>query len=195
MIKRHDRAVPQAVGIIGAGAHARDILAIYQRVYPGLRLAHYDDDPAKHNSFCKSVELWDNRPYFLGVNDPLTKAALDARLNVDRAADALVDPSVITGLRTELRPGCVIAPNVVLLADVKLGVHVHVNYGSQMTRATVGDYTTIAPGVTICGDVTIGKRVFIGAGSVIRNGVTVGDDAFIRMGSNVITDVEAGERV
>ena len=195
MIKRHDRAELVAVGIIGYGAHARDIEAIYKRVYPNLRLAPYDDNPELHNSWIKSVDRWDGRPYFLGVNSPLAKATLDARLNIDHAADPLVDPSAIVGLRSELKPGCVLAPHAVLLADVKLAWHVHVNYGSTMTRTTVGEYTTIAPGVTICGDVTIGKRVFIGAGSVIRNGVTIGDDAFIRMGSNVITDVEPEERV
>lgn len=195
MIKRHVAAKTQTLGIFGAGAHARDILAIYQRRFPNLKLMHYDDNPEKHNQWVRSVEKWDGRPYFLGMNDPQAKAVMDARLNVEQAADALLDPTAIVGLRSELRQGCVLAPNVVLLADVKLGNHVHVNYGSMMTRTTVGDYTTIAPGVTVCGDVTIGRRVFIGAGSVIRNGVTVGDDAFVRMNSSIICDVDPEERV
>lgn len=194
MIKRHVAAKTQTLGIFGAGAHARDILAIYTRRFPGLRLLHYDDDPAKHNQWIRSVESWDGRPYFLGMNNPQAKAVMDARLNVEQAADALIDPSALVGLRSDLRQGCVLAPNVVLLADVELGNHVHVNYGTTMTRTTVGDYTTIAPGVTVCGDVTIGKRVFIGAGATIKNLVTIGDDAFIRMGSVVKSDVEAGER-
>lgn len=195
MIKRHDRSVPGAVAMIGHGAHAADLTAIYKRVHPNLGLAYYDDDVAKQFGQVKAVEQWDGRPFYIGVNDPQARQVLDMRLDPDRAADPLVDPSVVVGFKCELRPGCVLAPGVVLLADVKLGNHVHVNYGSSLTRAVVGAYTTIAPGVTVCGDVTIGQRVFIGAGSVIRNGVSIGDDAFIRMGSNVICDVDPEERV
>lgn len=70
----------------------------------------------------------------------------------------------------------------------------HINYGVTMTRTTLGHHCTIAPGVTICGDVQIGDRVFIGAGSTIKNLVTIGDDAFIPMGSVVVRDVASGER-
>lgn len=194
-MKRHHSAAPVAVAMIGNGAHARDLTAIYKRVYPDLGLAYYDDDVAKQYGQVKAVERWDGRPFYIGVNDPQTRQVLDMRLDPDRAADALVDPTAVVGLRSELRPGCVLAPGVVLLADVKLGNHVHVNYGSSLTRAVVGEYTTIAPGVTVCGDVTIGKRVFIGAGAVIKNLVEIGDDAFIRMGSVVKRNVGAGERV
>lgn len=74
------------------------------------------------------------------------------------------------------------------------GPGTHINYAVSMTRTRIGHHTTIAPGVTICGDVTIGDRVFIGAGATIINLITIGDDAYIRAGSVVTRDVAAGER-
>ena len=88
-----------------------------------------------------------------------------------------------------------IAPNAVLLRDVWLGRHVHVNYGSSMTRCKVGAFTTIAPGVTICGDVEIGEAVFIGAGAVICNLLKIGDGAIVAAGAVVTEDVPAGATV
>lgn len=82
-----------------------------------------------------------------------------------------------------------------MLSGVRLGKHVHVNYGSMMTRSSVGDFTTIGPGVTICGDVTIGARCLIGAGAVIKNLVTIGDDVTVGAGAVVVNDLPDGVTV
>jgi maltose O-acetyltransferase len=72
---------------------------------------------------------------------------------------------------------------------------------------SIGDETTIAPGVRILahdastkrhigysrvGRVEIGRRVFVGADSLVLPGVTIGDDAIVGAGSVVQRDVAAG---
>lgn len=113
-------------------------------------------------------------PIIIGINDPLSRAQIAEDLDCHDIA--WVHPQAWVG------PGC------------DIGHGTHVNYGVSMTRTKIGVHCTIAPGVTICGDVTIGDRVFIGAGAVIRNMVSIGDEAFIRMGSVVTRDVKPGER-
>jgi maltose O-acetyltransferase len=72
---------------------------------------------------------------------------------------------------------------------------------------SMGDQTTIGPGVTILahdaspklrtgysavGRVEIGARVFVGANAVILPGVAIGDDAIVGAGSVVRHDVAPG---
>jgi acetyltransferase-like isoleucine patch superfamily enzyme len=171
------------VTLVGNGAHGHDIQAIAERCGRRLLVTAEGDPSSPHPMF----------PVLIGVNDPVTRREVAARW--PGAADALIDPTVIQGPRVVIRAGCVIAPNVVLLREVRLGQHVHVNYGSSMTRCTVGDFSTIAPGVTICGDVQIGEAAFVGAGAVICNLLKIGDEAVIAAGAIVTKDVPSGATV
>jgi UDP-3-O-[3-hydroxymyristoyl] glucosamine N-acyltransferase len=171
--------------LVGAGSHSRDIQAIAQRC--GRKLTVVD-------------ELLDERldvnpldRVLLGVNKSATRREMSLRW--PNPALPLIDDSVARGPRVKISDGCVIAPRSVLLCDVTLGVHTHVNYACSMTRCTVGDFCTIAPGVTICGDVVIGDDVFIGAGATICNLLSIGDGATVGAGAVVLGDVPAGATV
>lgn len=114
-------------------------------------------------------------PYIIGINDPQLRAELAKGYGWDD--ESWVHPTAFRG------PGCAI------------GAGTHVNYAVAMTRTKIGKHCTIAPGVTICGDVTIGDRVFIGAGSTICDRVTISDDATVGAGAVVLpeTIIPAGE--
>lgn len=175
--------------IVGAGGHGKDMLAIAQRM--GLRCELVDDDPEWGWPVPEQPT-----PYALGVNDPHRRYEMwHRRFRRWPYALRLIDQDAQWGPSCWMGEGVVLAPRVLLLRDVKLGRHTHVNYGSTMTRTEVGDFTTIAPGVTICGDVTIGDRVFIGAGAVVKNLVTIGSGATIGAGAVVIDDVRPCETV
>jgi acetyltransferase-like isoleucine patch superfamily enzyme len=53
----------------------------------------------------------------------------------------------------------------------------------------LGDFSTIAPGVTISGMVKIGRKVTIGVGATIINDVRIGDNSVVGAGSLVLNDV------
>lgn len=95
-------------------------------------------------------------------------------------------------------------------AHVHLGKNVYANYCLTLVddgNIYIGDYTMIAPNVTIATashpilpslrkkglqynvDVHIGKNVWIGAGAVILPGVTIGDNAVIGAGAVVTKDI------
>jgi len=170
------------VTLIGTGSHSRDIQAIAARRGQQLRVVEGDD----FDAYCGDLIL-------VGINDPRTRRLVAQRWG--GWAMPLIDPSAICGAGVGIDFGCVIAPNAILLTGVTLGAHVHINYASALTRCTVGAFTTIAPGVTICGDVQIGEAVFIGAGATICNLLKIGDGATIAAGAVVIHDVPAGETV
>ena len=170
------------VVIVGAGGHGRDILATAQAA--GVEAILCDEKPHVHAWPVPGVP----HEYLAAVNDPEARLKLAERF-VGWPGGLLIDPSARVGPGCVLGEGVVIAANVVLLRDCDLGAHVHVNYGATMTRTDIGAFSTVAPGATICGDVTIGQRTFVGAGAVIKNLVTVGDGVTIGAGAVVVNDV------
>lgn len=166
--------------LLGAKSHGRDIQAIWQRVNPNKCLAVYDDDPKMD---MKPPKHFHGRIIY-GINDPQARCKAARRHGHD-AAIALVDPAAILGLNISLDGGVVIAPGVVLLRDVKIGTHSHLNYGSMATRTSIGDFVTIAPGVHIAGDVVIENRTFVGTAATICNLVHIGSDCIIAAGAIV----------
>ncbi len=53
----------------------------------------------------------------------------------------------------------------------------------------VGNFSHIAPGAVLAGNVKIGSSSFIGANSVVKNGIKIGDNAIIGAGAVVVKDV------
>lgn len=142
--------------LVGDGGHARDIAAVTHTL---RKFRH-------HLDYAAWVRSWaDNgiNPVILGINNPTMRAGVAEELGVEDA--------VWVHSHTFIGPDC------------PMDYGTHINYGVTMTRTTIGHHCTIAPGVTICGDVTIGNRVFVGAGAVIVNLTTVPDDTFIKAGT------------
>lgn len=109
-------------------------------------------------------------------------------------------------VRGEQDTAAMVAQGLELGRDVYIGRPVLLDPGF-LWLISIGDETTITPGVTILAHdastklrigytivepVRIGRRVFVGANSLILPGVTVGDDAIIGAGSVVTDDVPAG---
>ncbi len=111
---------------------------------------------------------------YIGINDGSFRRKLDAH-------EARFD-------------GVLVGPNSTVGPGVTLGRHTHINANCFVTRAALGDYCTVGPGVTICGDVTIGDDVTIGAGATISNFVTIAAGSYIGAGAVVTphTDITSG---
>lgn len=165
--------------LIGDGSHGADIRVIAAAC--GVELDVYDDahGPKPPHGLAD---------VYLGVNHPFLRARLASRF--PRLGRALVHPSVTPGPGCAVGAGCVVAPGVVMLHRVVFAPDVHVNYGATMTRTMIGEHSTVAPGVTICGDVKIGPECFIGAGATICNLVTIGEGVTVGAGAVVTDDVE-----
>ena len=164
--------------LIGCGDHGSDIVAIWRRRFLGP-LELYDDDPAKGmrpSTACAE-------PAYLGVNAPEGRLELWQRVGLLEAPPALVDPTLIGAIAA--REGAIVAPGVIALHSVHIGVHTHVNYGASLTRTTVGDFVTIGPGAVICGGVAIEDLVLVGAGATVCDRVRIGTGCVIGAGAIV----------
>jgi acetyltransferase-like isoleucine patch superfamily enzyme len=83
-----------------------------------------------------------------------------------------------------------------LTTNIVAGRHLHVNLNATVGHdCVIGDFVTLAPGVSISGHVTIGDGVEFGTGAVVLPGVTIGDGAMVGAGAVVTRDVEPGVTV
>jgi sugar O-acyltransferase (sialic acid O-acetyltransferase NeuD family) len=97
--------------------------------------------------------------------------------------------------------GIVIFPGCIVSTNVEIAPHVHLNMRCSVSHdVSIGAYSSLSPGVTICGHVDIGEGVFIGAGACVINGepskrLSIGNGAIIAAGACVISKVPAGAKV
>lgn len=83
-----------------------------------------------------------------------------------------------------------VAANATLNPLAEIGTGVICNTSSTIDHeCMIGDFSHIAPGAVLCGNVIIGKGSFIGANAVIRQGIRIGDNVVIGAGTVVVKDV------
>lgn len=182
------------MAIYGAGGHGRDIADTMGYYFGGF----VDDNP---DIDCKRAE-GDYWIRYIGINDPAGRRALAERLGWEPREPRLhqiktrQDSSRMYRHDVHWRcRGTWVHPDASIGPDVWVGEHTHINANAFLTRCVLGDFVTIGPGATVCGDVTIGNDVQIGAGAVVKNLITIGDGATIGCGAVVIRDVEPGDTV
>lgn len=130
--------------------------------------------------------------FFFGLDDPKRRLTLDSEFNLNPTS-LISDTSVI---RTEIQDsmGTTVADFVFVGPNVKLGRFVKLNVRSSIHHdVEIGDYSVIAPSVTICGSVRLGTGVFVGTGATVLPGITIGDFAIVGAGAVVTNDLSAGK--
>ena len=161
-----------AVTVLGAGGHGRDVAAIVQAC--GLHFGGFLDDAIAHPWTALSG------PYVFGVHSSLVRARRD---NYVAPAVTLIHPSAYVEPGCEPEAGVVVGPRAIIGPDCHLGRHVHVGQGASLVRTRLAPYVTVSPGAVICGDVTVGEGATIGAGAVVSNLCRIGAYATVGAGA------------
>lgn len=106
----------------------------------------------------------------------------------------MVHPSAVVSAHTEIASNTQIMAGGVVQARVTVGEGSIINTRASVDHdCRVGDYTHIAPGVTLCGSVVVGNRTLIGAGATVLPNLTIGSNAIVAAGSVVTRDVRENE--
>jgi len=104
-----------------------------------------------------------------------------------------IHPTAYFGSNVSCGEGVCIGPHVVVAPNCRIGNFCIINRASSIGHDTVlGDFSTIAPGVTIAGMVKIGCKTTIGIGATVVNDLCVGDNSVVGAGSVVLDDVPDG---
>ncbi len=101
-----------------------------------------------------------------------------------------IHPRAVVSSSVKIGDGVMIAANATINPLVDIGRGVICNTSSSIDHeCVIGDFSHIAPGAVLCGNVRVGRKSFIGAGAVIRQGIVIGDNVMVGAGAVVIRDV------
>ena len=189
------------VAIVGYSGHSHTGIDILTAC--GYKVEAYcDNEEKQHNPFGlkylgsendlavqKVLKQYD---YFIGVgnNNLLRRKIYETLFPILGQPVNAIHPSAVISPSVKMKFGHFIAPNVSINALTELGMTAVCNTGSVIEHGCiVGDFTFIAPGAVLCGDVTIGENTFVGANSIIKQGVIVGKNVTIGAGSVILQNV------
>ena len=194
--------------IVGAGGFGREAVWTLERINASLQqpiwniIGFADDDPAKASGNFEGYPLLGSvetaskdhpgASVFIAIGDNAIRRKVYRQL---RGHDfpALIDPSAQVSPTTEFKHGTFIACEAVVSVGTEIGKFVIINARAGVGHdSTVGDFSNIAPGVSLSGHTTIGEDVMMGTNSCTAPGMTVGDGATVVCGTPVLKNVAAG---
>jgi sugar O-acyltransferase (sialic acid O-acetyltransferase NeuD family) len=186
------------VAIVGYSGHAYVIIDIFLNA--GRLVTAYCDQEEKSNNpyhltyLGKETEVINKLKkfdFFACVGHNVIREKIHTQLSqVLGSPINAIHPSAVISASVKMGDGVMIAANATLNPMVNIGKGVICNTSSSIDHeCIIGDFSHIAPGAVLCGNVTVGRSTFIGANSVIRQGVTIGNNVTIGAGTVVIKDV------
>jgi sugar O-acyltransferase (sialic acid O-acetyltransferase NeuD family) len=197
-VKNSSHHTPVAViGYSGHGFVAVDIL-----LHAGYKvIGYFDREEKTYNPFSlpylgketdsQAAALLKENSYFIAIGDNVLREKIYQQLS-QQAGNAVnaIHLSAVISNSVKLQDGIMIAAGTVINPLVQVGKGVICNTSCSIDHeCVIGDFSHIAPGAILCGNVTIGHRSFIGAGSVIKQGITIGSNVMIGAGCVVVKDV------
>jgi len=188
--------------IVGAGGFGKEVAWLAE--YCGYKVHGFldDSDDSKNQIVYKLPVLgnvqdslkYAQYEFIIAIGNPRVRERLVnkvSEISKDISFATLIHPDCVMSDTVLISEGCIIASKCLLTVDISLGKHCVLNVGVTVGHdSNVGDFSTLAPKVNICGNVTIGDLVEIGTASSVVQSANVGDNSMVCMGSIVLKDVE-----
>ena len=171
--------------LVGAGGHARGVVAVLQSTghgvsayvdphpAPWLSATHYADEDALLAAGATGA-------FALGIGG-VTPDALEMRLGLfERLRSAglepvsVIHPAATVSADARIEPGAMVLAGAVVQPDAVVGAAAIVNTGAILEHDTViEEGSHLAPGAIVLGGCRIGRCAMIGAGAVVLPRSTV----------------------
>lgn len=199
--------------LLGAGDHARDILAIAADCAAAGGFDYEFIGCLVDPEYGAPGTVIDGLP-ILGEPSWLERRAADVhafcavgssslRLRFSRLCSlygvhsaTIVHPSAYVGPDVHLGEGVMVAARCVLTRRITVGDHTQINVGCTLTHGNrLADLVTLSPGIQLAGNVTIDTGCFIGIGASVIQRRRLGAWSTVGAGTTVIHDVPANATV
>jgi sugar O-acyltransferase (sialic acid O-acetyltransferase NeuD family) len=192
-----------AIAVLGAGGHAKVVIATLQAA--GFTVAAvFDDDAAKQGSALLGVEVQGTLAEFANSSYRHAVIAVGSNATRMRLAERLqnqlqniewviaVHPQTYVHSSVKLGAGTVVFAGAVVQPDAVVGAHAIINTGATIDHdCLIGDFVHIAPGTHLAGEVRIDRGAFIGIGAAVIPSRKVGEWATVGAGAMVVNDIPA----
>lgn len=189
---------PDDVCVIGAGGHAKVVIATLLESGLGIKAA-YDDNSAKWGGSILSVPVVGPTNLLETMKSPKAVIAIgdnERRKEIAKRFShaewvSVIHPSACVHSTVRLGRGTVIFAGAVVQPETMIGDHCIINTSASVDHdCRIGDFVHIAPGANLAGGVVAEEGVFVGIGSAIIPYVKVGRWTVVGAGAVVHHDLD-----
>jgi len=197
-----DTQVIQKVAVVSA---EWDVVDLIESI-PGLEVCGFFDPnpqiPVGEFPYLGNDQMWEkvrqadpDMKIALALDDPKIRARLFAHYEQDFLV-TLTSPHAYASSRSSIGTGSIVQRGATVMAGVHVGQGCKINVNASVHHdAIVGNFSTLAPGSLILGNVVLEDQVYVGAGAIVRQRCRIGRGAVIGAGAVVVRDVPAGATV
>lgn len=187
--------------LIGYSGHAFVVYGILNAA--GKKITGYcDNEEKKYNPFALQYFGNENNAtafaaiqqhgFFIAIGDNAIRQKIYTAFSNKNLypANVIHPSSVIDSYASIAAHGVMIAANATINPLAKIGTGVICNSGCIIEHeCVIGNFTHIAPGAVLCGNVKVGNNSFVGANAVIKQGIVIGNKVMIGAGAVVLKNV------
>lgn len=186
------------VHIIGSSGHAMVVISVIRHL-GWVPVSLYDDNPSLIGTCIADLPVvgsvekimagYVSDSYVIAIGDNCVRKRIHRQLD-QLAWPIVISPHSVIMESVTVMEGSVIMAGSIIQPGISIGKQCIINTNSSIDHDCVlADYSQVAPGVTLCGNVQVGECSYIGAGSVVKQGVKIGSNVMIGAGSVVVKDV------
>lgn len=192
--------------IVGASEHARVIVDIFEKEGKYFIIGFIDTfkNIGEINAGYKVIGKEENIPeiisqhpgckLFIAIGDNWMRQQIREKIfHILPSAEyaSAIHPSVQIGKNVTIGKGVAIMAGVVINSDSHIGDFTIINTRSGVDHdCNIGNFSSLAPNVTLGGKVTVGIFTTISIGAVISHGIQIGNHAVIGAGSLLLKDCD-----
>ena len=182
--------------IIGCGGHSK--MATEIALDMGLNKINYFDSTEIEkilisNLKTKEINEKYNDYFFVAIGDNYTREQVFEKFLIQHPNAKpinLIHKSSNISPESRIGVGTIIMPLSAINISSKIGKGVIINTSSSVDHDNkIKNFSSIAPGVHLGGNVTIGSRTAISIGATIKHKVTIGNDVLVGAASLVLSDI------
>ena len=188
------------IAIIGAGGHSKVIVDLINELKIYKIVGFYDDNPDSNlydiKHLGKIININESiENVIIGIgNNAIRKKIYEENKNINWCS--LIHPKSIVSKNAIIDCGTVVCSGAIIQTEAKIGKHCIINTNCNIDHESIiGDFTSICPSSTICGQVNIGKLTFIGANSTIIQKIKIGINCIVGAGSVIIRNINNNSKV
>lgn len=196
--------------IVGAGGHAKELLAIVREQSPLGSVFFYDDvTKTQPDLFLNQFKvlrtgeevmahLLDDPRFALGIGNPKHRYQLAEKFkswggvltSVISSSASIGSFNILLGEGLNIMSGAILTEEVTIGKGTLVHVHASVHHDCR-----IGEYCEILPGSRILGHVTIGNFTSIGSGAIVLPKISIGKNVIVGAGAVVTKNIGDGKTV
>ncbi|MEY4702801.1 MAG: hypothetical protein RIR96_698 [Bacteroidota bacterium] len=198
---------PKKLIIIGSSGHAKVVLDIFEKMNQYEFIGFIDSHkqagekilgfPVLGNEEILREHSPNSTMLFIAIGDNWTRQKVKERISENHPlfsyANA-IHPSAQIGMEVTLGQGTAIMAGAIVNPCCSIGSFCLINTRASLDHdSQMGDYSSLAPGVTTGGNVRIGASTAVGIGANIMHGVTLGEHVVV--GGHSFVNKNIGDQV